>query len=415
MGTVDEGAAPRRDDGTIDLNGLARELLEGVVNAVMDEQAAELCGDGNSRNGYRERGLDTSVGRIVPRIPRLREGTYFPDDVVERWSGTDTALAGATCEMWVNGVSNRKVDRIASELGVTSMSRSRVSRMCASLDGQVAELRGCDLSATTWPYPWLDATYAPCREAGAARSEAVVTAVAASSDGVRHVVGIACVDTESYVSWRGFLPSLRARGLAGVRLVVPDAHEGLVRAMREVLVGATRQRCITHLERNVADRCRRRGDGAAAAAAPRAAFGESDPALVRAGYERAAELLVRVDPAGADLPADAEADALAYLDFPRRHRVWVRTNNVRERMNAEIKRRTRVVQVFPSVDSLVRLVGAVCCEQNDEWAVATSFIDRRSLGDPTSGHDAHVEPEPGELARVLRLVGEAFDGKRRAA
>lgn len=146
-----------------------------------------------------------------------------------------------------------------------------------------------------WPYLWLDATYVPCREAGAPRSVVLVTAVACSSSARRRVVGIECIDTESYLSWRGFLLSLRSRGLSGVRLVVSDAHEGLVRAVRESLPGAAWQRCIAHLERNVLERCHRRGDGSAAVAALKAAFAEADPALVRAGYRRAVGLLAAVD------------------------------------------------------------------------------------------------------------------------
>ena len=204
MDTLDEmaagiagGGVQRRADGTIDLGWAARDLLETLLNAVMDEQASELCGQENtSRNGYRERSLNTWVGRITLKIPKLREGTYFPDDVVTRWSRTDTALAATICEMWVNGVSTRKVDAVAEEMGVTKMSRSRVSRLCESLDEQVDELRHRDLSWTKWPYLWLDATYVPCREAGAARSTALVTAVAADTDATRRVIGISCVDTK---------------------------------------------------------------------------------------------------------------------------------------------------------------------------------------------------------------------------
>ena len=413
MDTVHEKAiadAGVRADGTIDINAALRSMLEGLLNAVMDEQASEL---GAARNGYRERSLDTCVGTVTLRIPKLREGTYFPEDVVSRWSRTDTALASAICDMWVSGVSTRKVERAAADLGVESMSRSRVSRLCASLDAEVAELRGCDLSAEEWPYLWLDATYVPCREAGAPRSVALVTAVACTASARRRVVGIECVDSESYLSWRGFLLSLRSRGMSGVRLVTSDAHEGLARAVREVFCGAAWQRCVAHLERNVADRCRRKGDGEAAAAALKAAFGEKDPALVEAGYRRAAELLGGADPRGAELLEDAEASALAYLAFPREHRHWIRTNNVQERMNCEIKRRTRVVQVFPSTASLLRLVGAVCCDQNDTWACEKNFIDRRSL-EPGYGR-APMPEEPGGEARVLRLVEEAFDRKRRAA
>ncbi|MDD6565698.1 MAG: IS256 family transposase [Parafannyhessea umbonata] len=413
MDTVHEGAlasAGVRADGTIDINAALRSMLEGLLNAVMDEQASEL---GVARNGYRERRLDTCVGTVTLRIPKLREGSYFPDDIVQRWSRTDTALASAICDMWVSGVSTRKVERVAAEMGVERMSRGRVSRLCASLDEEVSELRGCDLSGSEWPYLWLDATYVPCREAGAARSTALVTAVACDLSATRRVVGVERVDAESYRSWRDFLLSLRRRGLSGVRLVVSDAHEGLVRAVREVLTGASWQRCVAHLERNVMERCRRKGDGAGAVAALRAAFAESDPALVRAGYRRACELLAERDPSGAGLLEDAEADALCYLDFPREHRVWIRTNNVQERMNGEIKRRTRVVQVFPSPESLVRLVGAVCCDQNDAWLAATNFMDPRTLAE---GYEREPLPaEPGGEERVLRLVREAFDRKARAA
>lgn len=283
MDTVHEealAAAGVRADGTIDINAALRALLEGLLNAVMDEQASEL---GVPRNGYRERSLDTCVGTVTLRIPKLREGSYFPDDLIERWSRTDTALASAICDMWVAGVSTRKVEAVAADLGLESMGRSRVSRLCAGLDEEVAELRGCDLSAAPWPYLWLDATYVPCREAGAARSTALVTAVACSLSGRRRVVGLECVDAESYLSWRDFLLGLRRRGLSGVRLVTSDAHEGLARAVREVLVGASWQRCVAHLERNVRDRCRRRDVGDAAVAALKAALSEADPSLVRAG------------------------------------------------------------------------------------------------------------------------------------
>ena len=401
----DEAQMPR-----LDLNSMARGLLEELLNAVMDEQASEL---GAARNGYRERRLDTCVGAITLRIPKLREGTYFPNDIIEKWSRTDTALASAVCDMWAAGVSTRKVEKVMADMGVESMSRSRVSRLCAGLDAEVAELRGCDLSWQRWPYLWLDATYVPCREAGAARSTAVVTAVAAGEDGSRKVVGLGCADCESYMSWRGFLLGLRERGLSGVRLVTSDAHAGLARAIREVLAGAAWQRCIAHLERNVMERCRKKGDGAAAVAALKAAFGEVDPTLVEAGYAQAVESLAQVDKAGAELLEEARPFALNYLAFPSEHRSWIRTNNIQERMNAEIKRRTKVVQVFPSTASLVRLVGAVCCDQNDTWLVAKNFIDRRSLAED-------YEPVPrqdrsSEIPAFAKLVQEAFDSKRQAA
>lgn len=297
----------------IDLNSMARELLEDALNAMMDEQASEL---GAVRNGYRERRLDTCVGPITLKIPKLREGTYFPDDIVERWSRTDTALASAVCDMWAEGVSTRKVEKVMADMGVGPMSRSRVSRLCSGLDAEVEKLRRCDLSWQRWPYLWLDATYVPCREAHAARSTAVVGAVVAGEDGARRVAAVECVDCESYQSWRDFLLKLRGRGLSGVRLVVSDAHAGLVRAIKEVFAGAAWQRCIAHLQRNVMERCRRKGDGAAAVAALKAAFSETDPALVEAGYGCAAGLLAEADAAGAELLEEARPFALNYLAFP---------------------------------------------------------------------------------------------------
>lgn len=418
MDTVHEGAAAQavtRPDGSIDLNATARALPESPLNAVMDEQASEMASElGVARNGHRERSLDTCVGRVTPRVPKLREGSYFPEEIVSRWSRTDAALASCACEMWARGVSTRKVDAVAAEMGLEGMGRSRVSRLCGPLDAEVAALRSAPLGHVEWPYLRLDATYVPCREAGRPRRAALVTAVAASREGARRVVGLECVDAESYLSWRSFLLSLRARGLSGVELVVSDAHEGLARAVSEVMLGATWQRCVAHLERNAREWCRRRGDGEAAAAALKAALGESDPALVRAGYDRAVELLAAVDAGCAARLADAAPAALAYLDFPREHRNWIRTNNVQERMNAEMKRRARVVQVFPSVEALVRLVGAVRCDQDDAWAAASNFMDRRSLA---RGYEPAARPPAtrGDVERALALVEGAFDRKRRAA
>ena len=240
MDTVHEealAAAGVRADGTIDINAALRSLLEGLLNAVMDEQASEL---GVPRNGYRECSLDTCVGRVTLRIPKLREGTYFPEDVVARWSRTDTALASAVCDMWAAGISTRKVEAVASDLGLESMGRSRVSRLCEGLDGEVAELRGADLSSEEWPYLWLDATYVPCREAGAPRSVALVTAVACSGSARRRVVGIERIDTESHLSWRGFLLSLRSRVILSMRNY-PSTPTKLTRSRQRPLAsGASR-------------------------------------------------------------------------------------------------------------------------------------------------------------------------------
>lgn len=398
------------DDGSIDLNATARSLLETLLNAVMIEQASEL---GGARNGYRTRTLDTAVGRITLRIPKLREGTYFPDDIITRWSRTDTALAATACEMWIGGVSTRKIEKVLSSMGVERLSKSRVSRLAQSLDLEVAGLRSGTLSAEPSPYLWLDATYIPCRQEGRTQHCALACAIALGEDGRRKIVGIECVETESYLSWHSFLSSLRRRGLSGVKLVISDAHEGLARAAREVFPSASWQRCVAHLERNVRERCRKKAVGSAVTAALKQAFRFDEPALIEAGYDRAIELLEEKDPRGAELLDDAKAAALCFLDFPREHAKWIRTNNVQERFNAEIKRRTKVVQVFPSVASMVRMVGSICCDQNDKWIYSIP-IDARPFRD-----DYETEPvreiEPRDMIEAMFLVEEAFDKELKAA
>lgn len=399
----------------LDLNGFCRNLLETALNAMMDEQASELCAaQGWRRNGYRERSLSTCIGDVVLRIPKIREGTYFPDDVVERWSRTDSALASAICEMWASGVSSRNVEKVAQKMGLEKMSRSRVSRMCASLDSEVEAMRSADLSECGWPYLLIDANFQTSREFGAARSVAVVVAVAVGARGRRRVVGLRCMDTESYAGWRDFLSDLRRRGMSGVQLVVSDEHAGLVRAAREVFGGAAHQRCIAHLERNVMGRVRRKGDGAAAVAALKAAFGQTDPALVRAGYRRTCEVLAEYDSRGAELLEDAEEEALAYLWFPKEHARWIRTNNICERLNAEIDRRANSVQVFPSDASLIRLIGSVCCDANDKWACEKNFIDARSM-EGLEPREPRSEATPEGTDRFGNAIAAEFESARRAA
>ena len=413
MNTLTE--LPTKCDGFLDLNAISKQLLESLLNTVMDEQASELCAIvGVARNGYRERELATCVGNITLRIPKLREGSYFPENIVERWSRTDTALASTICEMWVNGISNRDIDLVAKQMGLERIDKSQVSRLCKSLDEEISALRNGDLSGKMWPYLWLDATYVKCREAGAARSCAIVIAVAASEDAHRQIIGIDCIDTESYIAWRDFLISLRKRGMEGVKLVTSDDHLGLVRAIKEVMIGASWQRCIAHLERNVADRVRRKGVGNAAVKALKTAFAETEPCLVEAGYDKACELLRAHDSAGADLLEQAKPDALAYLDFPREHKSWIRTNNLCERLNGEIKRRTKPVQIFPSNESLMRLIGALCCEQNDEWAAKGNFMDAKKMKELTT-QDNKAQPSPEEIGRVTRLVEEVFERTLKAA
>lgn len=229
---------PRFDDGMVNMTELIRVMAESLVNEIMDAQADEACEAGNRRNGYRERKLTTSVGTINLRIPKLRAGSYFPEDLIERYSRAYRAVVAAVSEMVTNGVSTRKVKRAAQSVGIDRMSASQVSRMCSSLDESVADLQERDLSDVSYPYVWLDATYIKCRDAGRVQSTALVTAIGAGSGGYRRLLGLDAIDTESYDGWRSFLLSLRARGVDGVICVTSDAHEGLKRAIQEVFPGA---------------------------------------------------------------------------------------------------------------------------------------------------------------------------------
>ena len=394
--TPDMLAMPRFDDGAIDMQELLRRLAEQVVNAVMDAEADQLCGGGaNSRNGYRERSLATCVGTLTLRIPKLRTGSFFPDDVIERYQRVDRALVAAVAEMYATGTSTRKVRRVAEKMGVSRLSKDQVSAIASSLDADIEELCTRPLDGSPVPYVWLDATYVKCRRGGRVASTAVVTAIGCDAGGWRRVLGVDVVDTESYDSWLTFLRKVRDRGVTGVELVVSDAHGGLVAAAAEVFQGAAWQRCAVHLMR---DCMREAGSWQLRRRVGRIVsqvFRGRDAATVTAMYHVACDMLEGCCPRAAAILEEAEPDALAYLDFPPSHWKRLRTNNVQERTNREIKRRSRVVQAFPSTASLVRLAGAVMCEQDETWQESRYFSEAkmRELYDEgrTRGVDGAVD------------------------
>ena len=375
-------------DSASSLCDMTDTTMAAVPDEIMSIQADEACGAEygarsdrrvNSRNGYRSRRLDTTVGTLDLRIPKLRSGSYFPTDLLERYSRTDRALAAAVAEMYVTGTSTRKVERVAAKFGVESLSKDQVSRLCAVIDGEVGAHLARDWSAMRFAYLFLDATYVRCRVSGRVRSEALVTAIGVGDDGRKHFVGLACANAESYASWRGFLQDLEGRGVRNVRLVTSDAHDGLVRAIREVYPEATWQRCIVHARRDVLAKVDGREAQRRARAVMSPIFRESDPTLVRALYHEAVDELASFAPDASRVLEDAEVDALAYLSFPREHRVKIRTNNVQERMNCELKRRAKVVQTFPSTGSVLRLLGGIVDEVNADWASENLLVSKESL------------------------------------
>ena len=362
--------------------------MAAVPNEIMSIQADEACGASygersearvNSRNGYRKRDLDTTVGTLPLMVPKLRSGSYFPTDLFERWSRTDRALAAAVAEMYVTGTSTRKVEKVAAKFGVDSLSKDQVSRLCAVIDGEADAFLAKDWSGMRFAYLFLDATYVSRRVNGRVRKEAFITAIGVGDGGHRRFVGFTCANAESYASWRGFLQGLEERGVRNVRLVTSDAHDGLVKAIGEIWPEATWQRCIVHVKRDVLAKI----DGAEGQRRARTVmspiFREADPALVRALYHEAVCELESFAPAAAKVLEDAEVDALAHLSFPREHRIKIRTNNVQERMNCELKRRAKVVQAFPSTDSVLRLLGGIVDEINADWESGSRFMSVESL------------------------------------
>lgn len=406
----EKAAIPRSTDGMVDIQSLLRLLAEQVVNAIMDEEADQLCGDGaNSRNGYRDRSLETCVGTLNLRIPKLRTGSFFPEDVLERYQRVDRALVAAVAEMYATGTSTRKVQRIAEKMGIERLGRDRVSAIAASLDAEIADLADGPLGARAIPYIWLDATYVKCRREGRVASTAVVTAIGCDESGWRRVLGISVVDTESYESWLGFLRKLRDRGATGTELVVSDAHKGLVRAIGEVFQGAAWQHCAVHLMR---DCMREAGSWQLRRRVGRIVspvFRARDAATAVAMYHVACEMLEECCPRAARVMEEAEADALAYLDFPPSHWKRLRTNNVQERANREIKRRSRVVQVFPSEGSLLRVVGAVMCDQAETWSTSRHFSERKmaEMHDAAFRMGAAGEHDWAELEKTARKMIES--------
>ena len=422
MDTLQQGLDVLRgvlgDEG---MTGLARALVEACANEIMPAEADALFeATGTVRNGYRERELETQCGTLTLRIPKLRAGSYFPESLIERWGRVDRAVICAASEAYALGVSTRKVGRVLERMGAASLSKDRVSRICAELDAEVAALRARDLPGRRHPYLWVDATYVLCRRGGHGATAAVVTAIACGENGVRRVVGFGCVDAESHASWRPFLRGLRERGLSGVQCVTSDAHGGIVRAVRELFPGAAWQRCIVRLERDVVDAVATGARRRAASAVLHAVFAETDPARMRAAYHAVCAVVGRLSGDAGRIMEEAEADALACLDFPEAHRRRIRTNNVQERYNREIERRLRVVQGFPSEAALVRLVGAVLCEADEDWS-SRSYIAPESLAElwePSRAASAQAhDPDDGEVerqrSRLTVIVG--LDGLGRAA
>jgi len=334
--------------------------VEGRIGAGRDERNGERS---TWRNGHRERALDTRLGSLQLRIPKLRQGSYFPPFLEARKS-SEKALVAVIQEAWIGGVSTRRVEDLVQAMGLAGISKSQVSKLCKEIDERVNAFLNRTL-AGDWPYLWLDATYLKQREGGRIVAVAAIIAVAVNTEGKREIVGLHIGPSEAETFWSGFLRSLAKRGLKGVKLVISDAHEGLKAAIRRVF-GASWQRCRVHWMRNALAYVGKTQQTMVAAAL-RQAFIQPDRAQASATLRHVADQLRQQWPKLAAFIDDSEADVLSYMSFPEQHRTKLHSTNPLERLNKEVKRRADVVGIFPNEAAIVRLIGAVLLEQNDEW------------------------------------------------
>ncbi|GAA1900262.1 IS256 family transposase [Asanoa iriomotensis] len=405
-----DGAAFLREHIESASPDLLRAMVKTFAEALMAAEAETLCGAGygersdervNQRNGYRTREWDTRAGTVELAIPKLRHGSYFPDWLLQHRRRAEQALVSVVATAYLLGVSTRRVEKLVEQLGIASLSKSQVSEMSAHLDTQVEAFRNRPLDAAHYTFVWLDALVVKVREHGRIVNVHALVAVGVNADGGREVLGLEVASDEDGAGWLAFLRSLTARGLSGVRLVVSDAHRGLVSAIGAALPGASWQRCRTHYLRNLLTKVPKAAQPWVATLV-RTIFDQPDTDSVQAQYTRAVATIAERFPTAAEHLDDARPDLLAFTAFPREiwRQIW--SNNPQERLNKEIRRRTDVVGIFPNRAAIIRLVGAVLAEQTDEWTEGRRYMGLEILTKArltlitTEGTD--TEPTTTELA-----------------
>jgi putative transposase len=386
---------------------MLREMIKGFAQRMMDAEVEGICGAGygevspdrvNSRNGYRNREWDTRAGTIELAIPKLRQGTYYPEWLLERRRRAERALASVVATSYLLGVSTRRVEKLAESLGVTKLSKSQVSVMAAELDEMVASFRSRPLDAGPYAFVWIDALTQKVREGGRTVNVHALIATGVNADGHREILGLDVASSEDGAGWLAFLRGLAARGLSGVQLVTSDCHHGLRDAIAAVLPGASWQRCRAHYARNLATKVPKSAQPWVSTLV-RTIFEQPDTVSVRAQHAQVVTALEAKFPAAAAHLDEARDDILAFTAFPREiwRQVW--SNNPQERLNKEIRRRTDVVGIFPGREAIIRLVGAVLAEQNDEWTEARRYMGPEILaacrkaenGTAVNGNEVTIE------------------------
>ena len=366
---------------------LLRGMLQTMAEALMSAEVNALCGAEygerspervNSRNGYRMRDWDTRAGSLELAIPRLRQGSYFPDWLLEPRRRAERAMVQVVAQAYLAGVSTRRVEGLVRSMGIEGISKSQVSEMARELDQMVEAFRSRPLDAGPYTYVWIDALSQRCREGGRVVNVSCAIATGVNADGHREIMGVDVFTSEDGASWTSFLHGLVARGLGGVKLVVSDDHLGLKQAIAAVLPGASWQRCRVHFLRNLLARVPKSAQTMVATLV-RSIFDQVDANSVWVQHGRVVEQLQERFAEAAELLAEAGPDVLAFASFPHEHWRQIWSNNPQERLNKEVRRRTDVVGIFPNRAAIIRLLGAVLAEQHDEWTVARRYLGVESL------------------------------------
>jgi transposase-like protein len=376
------GVIQKSDDGDF-----LKTVAEAALQRIMDFDVENLIGAGRHersadrlayRNGYRERSLETRLGTLDLKIPKLRSGeAYFPAFLEPRRT-IEKALTAVIQEAWIAGVSTRRVESLIQAMGMSGISKSQVSKLCKEIDERVQSFLERPLDGD-WPYLWLDATYLKQRQGGRIVSVAAIIAVAANTEGRREIIGLSIGASEAAAFWIDFLRSLTRRGLKSVKLVVSDAHEGLKAAISQVL-GATWQRCRVHTMRNLLSRVPK-AQQSRVATMIREVFVQPTQLKARELWRAIAASAHNAMPKLSEAMDAAENDVLAYMTFPAAHRQKLHSTNTLERLNKEVNRRADVVGIFPNEASIIRLIGAVLMEQNDEWQLQHRYLSLEPLAD----------------------------------
>ncbi len=390
---------------------LMRELLTTFVNALLSAQADEVCGAGygersservNSRNGYRYRDLDTRVGTLDVAVPKLREGSLYPEWLLERRKRAERALTSVVATCYLLGVSTRRMDKLVQTLGITGLSKSQVSVMARELDEHVEQFRTRRLEdAGPFTFVAADALVLKVREGGRVVPVHALVATGVNADGHREILGVQVTSSEDGAGWLAFFRDLTARGLAGVKLVTSDAHRGLVSAIEATLPGASWQRCRTHYAANLMSATPKSSWGWVKALL-HSIYDQPDADAVHAQFDRVVDALAEKLPKVAEHLETARADILAFAAFPKEiwRQIW---SNPNERLNREIRRRTDVVGIFPDRDSVVRLVGAVLAEQHDEWAEGRRYLGLDVLA-RAQAVDTHTTEEATDQLTIQAIT-----------